>query len=268
MVHFKRWLTGIIAVPVLIYIIGFGPRWLFQSFIFFAALLSLFEFLRITAPNLNVAFKLACIFFNFFLFYFVSRGPFFVPAIISLWAMVLLALCLLTSGPQRERAFEDVVKVVFGIAYICLPLALLIYIQWNKNGYLWIFFLLSVIFMGDTGAYYVGRAFGKHKLYPSVSPGKTWEGAFGGLLGSLLAALIFSFVVPLYRFDPGILVLVVSLSIFGQIGDLAESLIKRKYGVKDSGRILPGHGGLLDRIDALLFSIPLLYIYITWSISR
>jgi len=158
-------------------------------------------------------------------------------------------------------------KIVFGLLYICLPLGLLIFIDKHPRGNIWIFFLLFVIFMTDTGAFYFGRIFGKHKLYPSVSPGKTWEGAIGGFLSSLLAVLIFSYFFPVYRLNVFIWILAASLSILSQVGDLAESLLKRNHGVKDSGKILPGHGGVLDRIDGLLFAIPALYIFLSWSIS-
>jgi phosphatidate cytidylyltransferase len=134
------------------------------------------------------------------------------------------------------------------------------------QGYLWIFFLLAVIFASDTGAFYFGRLFGKHKLHETLSPGKTWEGAVGGVLSSIIIALCFLYLLrryslPLHEINICILTLVVVLSIVEQIGDLAESMLKRSYGVKDSGNILPGHGGLLDRIDGLLFAIPVLYMY-------
>ena len=93
------------------------------------------------------------------------------------------------------------------------------------------------------------RILGKHKLYVSVSPGKTWEGAIGGFLSSLIPAFIFPFFVPLYKLSPAILTLTMSISISGQIGDLAESMLKRNYGVKDSGRILPGHGGQVSELE-------------------
>ena len=157
-------------------------------------------------------------------------------------------------------------KAVFAPVYICLPLCLLVIIDRFPQGKLWIFFLLSVIFLSDTGAFYFGRTFGKHKLYASVSPGKTWEGAFGGLFCSLLAAFLFPHFLQSFSFTWTLIGLAGGLSIAGQIGDLAESMLKRRYEVKDSGSLLPGHGGLLDRIDGLLFAIPIMYVYLAWSI--
>lgn len=123
--------------------------------------------------------------------------------------------------------------------------------------------MLAVIFAGDTGAFYAGRSLGKHKL-TRISPGKTWEGTIGGLFSNIAAAVIYG-----YLFFPSlsvitIMVLAIAIGISGQIGDLTESMLKRIAKVKDSGRVLPGHGGLLDRIDGMLFSIPTLYLYLSY----
>lgn len=265
--HLKRWLTGIIAVPILIYLIGPGPRWLFHGLLLLVSVVGLFEFFRITIPNLPALIKIVSFILAFLLFYFISQGPFFMSfAIASLWVIIPLFLYLFVYPTQKAHAIDDTGKIVLGLLYVCLPLSILIFVDKHPTGNIWIFFLLTVIFMSDTGAFYFGKAFGKHKLYPSVSPGKTWEGAIGGLLSSLLAASIFIRIFPIYKFSFYLLVLAASLSIMGQVGDLAESMLKRNYGIKDSGTILPGHGGVLDRIDALLFSIPILYIFLTWSI--
>ena len=266
--HLKRWLTGIIAIPALIYIVGPGPRWLLYALILLFSIVGLLEYFRITSPNLPLPIKTVCLTLTFFLYYFIARGPFFmILAVASLWVIVPVSIWLFFYPGQRGHAQEEMGKIVFGLLYICLPLGLLIFIDKHPRGNIWIFFLLFVIFMTDTGAFYFGRIFGKHKLYPSVSPGKTWEGAIGGFLSSLLAVLIFSYFFPVYRLNVFIWILAASLSILSQVGDLAESLLKRNHGVKDSGKILPGHGGVLDRIDGLLFAIPALYIFLSWSIS-
>jgi phosphatidate cytidylyltransferase len=265
--HLRRWLTAIIGVPVLIYIIGPGPRWLFHALLFITSIIGLHEFFAIAAHEVPLPIKLASFILSFLLFFLISHGPFFmVLAAICLWATVPLAFYLLICRAQKSRALEDTGKIVFGLLYICFPLSLLIFIDKHPRGNLWILFLIAVIFVSDTGAFYLGRFFGAHKLYPSVSPGKTWEGSIGGVLSTLIPVALFPYFFPLYTFNLSIVTLAVSLSIFGQIGDLAESMIKRSYGVKDSGKILPGHGGMLDRIDGLLFSIPILYIFLTWSI--
>jgi len=119
-----------------------------------------------------------------------------------------------------------------------------------------------VIFASDTGAFYFGRLFGAHKLYEAISPGKTWEGAVGGLFSSVIAAALFLRLVRLQPLNLEVLILAFVLSVSGQVGDLTESMLKRNHGVKDSGHLLPGHGGILDRIDGLLFAIPILYVYL------
>jgi phosphatidate cytidylyltransferase len=126
-----------------------------------------------------------------------------------------------------------------------------------------VIFVLVVVWAGDTGAYFAGRFLGKHKLYPAVSPKKTWEGAIGGVLGSLAAGAA----MKVFRLDGifnwfDVVMLTIPGAALAQMGDLAESLLKRSVGVKDSGSILPGHGGILDRIDAVLFFAPYVHVYI------
>jgi phosphatidate cytidylyltransferase len=265
--HFKRWLTGIIGVPILIGIIGFAPRWLFYGMVFSGAVIALREFLGMTAPKLPAAAKAISFLFVLCFFVFLAYGPFFlILAVLPLAVMALLALYLFGYASYRAQAIEDVAGTALGLLYICLPLSLLLMVDKHPRGPLWIFFVLAVTFFNDTGAFYVGRSLGRHKLYPSISPGKTWEGAIGGVLSSILAAYLFSRFFTLYDFSWSIMGLTVVLSLCGQVGDLAESMVKRRHGVKDSGKILPGHGGLLDRIDGLLFSIPVLYVFLTWSV--
>ena len=266
--HLKRWLTGIIAIPVLIFVIGPGPRWLFYGLVLLFTIIGLLEYFKITSPTLPILIKIVCFTLTVILFFLISQGPFLmILAVTSLWVIVPLCLFLFFFPDQRSRALEEMGKIVFGLLYICVPLGLLIFIDKHPKGNVWIFFLLFVIFMTDTGAFYGGRFFGKHKLYHSVSPGKTWEGAIGGFLCGLLSVIIFSYLFTGYRDNWYVWILAAFLSILSQVGDLAESMLKRNYGVKDSGRILPGHGGVLDRIDGLLFAIPVLYIFLTWSIS-
>lgn len=265
--HLRRWLTAIIAVPFLIYIIGFGPRELFHLLLFLAAITGQFEFYRIACPDLSKLIQGAGALLTLWLFLSLSLGQVFIlPAIILSWVMVPMALIMFTYRSVGTQSMHFLASAIIAPLYAGLPLGLLILIDRFPKGNLWVFFLLAIIFLGDTGAFYFGRSFGKHKLYPAVSPGKTWEGAIGGLFSSLIAALVFFLFIPLYQWGVAIIGLTAALSIAGQIGDLAESVIKRTYGAKDSGSILPGHGGILDRIDGLLFSIPILYIYLSWSI--
>jgi phosphatidate cytidylyltransferase len=266
--HLKRWLTGIIAVPILIFLVGPGPRWAFYILIYFASLIGLIEFYKITASNLPKLIRWSNYLLTLLLFVILYlRGIYYAPFIIALWALVPMIFSMLSFHSPDTQSTGDIGKALLGPIYVVLPLAMLLLIDRYPKGNIWIFFLLTVIFASDTGAFYIGKLFGKHKLYEAVSPGKTWEGAIGGLLSSLIAALLFLQILDIHPLNLNLLFLVLALSVSGQIGDLVESMLKRNHGVKDSGHILPGHGGVLDRIDGLLFAIPIIYVYISLCVT-
>jgi phosphatidate cytidylyltransferase len=151
---------------------------------------------------------------------------------------------------------------VFGVIYLGAMSAPLALLQRDViDGPFWVFVAVAVTFANDTGAYFVGRAFGRHKLYPIISPSKTVEGAVGGLAGGLAGVAIarVTFFHALSLRD--CLLVAIPAAVLGPIGDLVESMLKRSAGVKDSGRLLPGHGGILDRVDALLFVSAWIYCY-------
>lgn len=147
----------------------------------------------------------------------------------------------------------------FGLFYLPLLLGHLVLLRSLTDGQAWIFMTLFVIMTCDTFAYFVGSNFGRRKLYLAVSPNKSVEGAVGGLVGSVLAVLLASIsFLPMIGLFDGILIGVL-LGVVGQLGDLFESLLKRACGVKDSGNLIPGHGGILDRLDSLLFAFPVVF---------
>jgi phosphatidate cytidylyltransferase len=263
--HLKRWLTGIIATPILIYVIGFSPRWVFHLLLFLAATQGLIEFFRIASPELPKTLRWTAYAITFLLFLLVSAGKLFLlPALLFLFAAAPMAYFMFTYHRAEHRSTEILGKAVLGPLYVAVPLTMLVIIDRFPKGKMWIFFLLIIVFACDTGAFYAGRTFGRHKLHPLVSPGKTWEGSVGGLIAGVLAAYVWSRFSSLFVFDFGVFMLAAGLSLCGQIGDLAESMLKRNHGVKDSGGILPGHGGILDRVDAHLFAIPLLFVFLSW----
>lgn len=133
-----------------------------------------------------------------------------------------------------------------------------------EQGIGWVIAVLVITWANDTMAYFAGRFFGKHKLYPEVSPNKTWEGFFGGMVGSIVGMFVLKFVFFDFLTTVDCLVLGVAGGVMGPIGDLSESMLKRSYGVKDSGKIIPGHGGLLDRIDALIFNAPMVLVWVAF----
>jgi phosphatidate cytidylyltransferase len=267
--HIKRWLTGIIAVPILIYVIGFGQPLLFYTLLLGTSLMGLFEFYNITCTNLPRFVRWAGYLFTFFLFAAIYSGEHLViPVIVAFLAFVPMIFIMLTQPVPSRQNTADIGKAILGPVYVGLPLVMLLHIarHYPGKGNFWIFFLLVVVFANDTGAFYFGSFFGKHKFYEAMSPGKTWEGAIGGGICSVLAAFWFLRIFRLHPLDLSILCLVLVISVLVPIGDLAESMLKRAHGVKDSGKILPGHGGILDRIDGLLFSTPVLYLFLNWSV--
>lgn len=263
----KRWITGIIAIPILIVLIGAGPRWPFYIFLFAVSLAALIEYYDIIASDLSTFVRFSNYLLMLLLFLVLSmRQVLLAPVIIALCAFVPMTYHMFNHHLDAKECSADLGKNILGPIYVGLPLAMLIIIDMQPDGKFWIFFLLAVIFANDSGAFYFGRLFGKHKLYEAVSPRKTWEGALGGLLSSVIAALLFLRILAVRKISLSMFILVLALSVTAQIGDLAESMLKRNHGIKDSGKILPGHGGILDRIDGLLFSIPVLYIFLIWSI--
>jgi phosphatidate cytidylyltransferase len=267
--HLKRWVTGIIGTALLIFLIANGNRWPFHLFLFVAALIGLNEFFNITAKGMPEFLRYSAFILTSFMFLIImTKQVLLLPVVFFLLPAIPLVFHMLTY-PSFDARWNraDLEKSVIGPIYICLPVAMLILIDMQPRGYVWIFFLLSVIFANDTGAFYAGKTFGRHKLYKEVSPNKTWEGAVGGLILGLFISAVFLRIemFKVHAFNLNILFLVIGLSIATQTGDLVESMIKRSYGVKDSGSILPGHGGILDRIDGLIFSIPVLYAYLVWN---
>jgi len=189
------------------------------------------------------------------------------PTIILL-ALVMLAAFLSAMWRHRqtvrERALSFMAELT-GVLYFSLFLYPAIPIRYdfgNEPGLRWTLFLLVVIWAGDIGALGIGRTMGKRPFAPTLSPKKTWEGALAGLLAGLIAALaVHRFLFPALSIWHVILISVL-LGIFGQLGDLAESMLKRAAKIKDSSRLIPGHGGVLDRMDSLLFAFPVLYFYL------
>jgi phosphatidate cytidylyltransferase len=265
--HIKRWITAIIAIPILIYIIGPGPRWLLHLIFLVSALIALSEFYLMAPSPLSLwiriaSYSLTCL---FFLIIHINQ-ILLLPIIFILWAIIPLSFYLFTYTSSDSDIIGEIGYIVLGPLYVALPLAMMILIDKRPNGNMWLFFLLAIIFANDTGAFYFGKLMGRHKLYPLISPNKTWEGTVGGIFLSTLTAFAFLQIWHIHTFSWGILVLVLVMTILAQVGDLAESMLKRHKGIKDSGKILPGHGGLLDRIDGLLFAIPALYFFLIWTV--
>lgn len=180
----------------------------------------------------------------------------------------LVSLQVIVSGlfsiiwySSDKNVLEKVAKQIQGIVYIPCLLSYLVLIRNSNEGIVWVFLLLVLVFAGDTGAFYAGSYTGRHKLCPKVSPGKTIEGSVGGLAATLLAGVLFKHFFLVHLSSVLCIIFFICISFVAQAGDLFESVLKRKGGIKDSGSILPGHGGILDRIDGLLFAAPVAYIF-------
>lgn len=174
------------------------------------------------------------------------------------------ALLHLVHFGELSSAAARTALMIFGVLYVAVMLTPLALLKRLPEGSDWVFLTLSITWLSDTGAYFSGRALGRRKLYPAISPGKSVEGAIGGLVASIGAAVVAKlWYMPQLSWVDAVLISAVGGAL-GQAGDLVESMIKRGYGAKDSGWIIPGHGGLLDRIDALLFSTPYVYLYATY----
>lgn len=262
-----RIVSAALLIPGLLALILWQRSEPFAILIHVAVVIGLVEFFCITLKSDPLWMRLCGVALGLF----VSLTLYWCPhreaslAAISLSFLGVAILYLFHFG-DLTTATARASLMVFGILYLTLSLTPLALLKRRADGSAWIFLVLSITWFSDTGAYFSGRALGKHKLYPAISPGKSVEGAIGGIVSSVLAAILAkSWYLP--QLD---IIDVVILSLVGgalaQIGDLVESMIKRSYQVKDSGWIIPGHGGLLDRIDALLFSAPFICGYATFFV--
>ncbi len=251
----KRVVTAAILIPCVIAGIFFSPKWIFQVILAAIGLLAYHEFDQIVVASGIRRAGWAGMLCGLGVLFLTPVAA--IPVLVALVGMTLaMTADNLRSSMAYAGAFTLGVVYVFG-AWHCADLLHSI----NPH---WLLFALLLGWSGDTAAYYVGKSIGKHKLAPQVSPAKTWEGTMGSVLGSVLAAGLYA-----HYFIPGaalwmVLVLAVIGNIAGQLGDLAESALKRGANVKDSGTLLPGHGGVLDRIDSSLFAIPVIYVLLTY----
>ncbi|MED3552157.1 phosphatidate cytidylyltransferase [Cytobacillus praedii] len=175
--------------------------------------------------------------------------------------LAVLLFLTYTVVTKNKFTFDDVAFSILSTLYV--GIGFYYFIETREEGLIFIFFSLFIIWATDSGAYFIGRAIGKKKLWPEISPNKTIEGSIGGVFCAIIVALLFLLFTDIPASFIQMLLITVVLSVFGQIGDLVESALKRHYDVKDSGNIMPGHGGILDRFDSLLFVWPLIhFIYL------
>jgi len=258
---FKRWLTGIIIVPLLLMIIVFGSEEIFAALVVLFILAGVWEYNHMVFGKGFLKEKIESLLFAILIPLLVLTGNDQYMLAALAFSILLVFIVFVLSVKESTFDFLAVAKVLFGIMYIPFLMSYFIALRLMSNGIVWIVFVLVLAFIGDIVALYVGKYFGRHKLVPMVSPGKTVEGLLGLILGSTASCLLFA-----YFFLPDISPVKIGMlafvgSIIGQLGDICESAIKRSYGLKDASSILPGHGGILDRLDCLIFIAPFVYYY-------
>lgn len=266
----KRILTAIVALPILLYTVWSRSPYYFVALTAVAIVLALREFYSLASkvgckPAAVAGYVAGLVVTASFVF----EEPALAVAALAALTIVALAAAMLYADDMKD-SLVSVSATVFGVIYVALLAGCLIGVRMIPDAprsgdphiaakLLTTFF--AIVMMTDTGAYYTGRTIGRHKLAPRVSPGKTIEGAIGGFVVAVITALLCK--LAFFHEIPAAHALVLggAIGAIGQIGDLAESMLKRAAGVKDSGALLPGHGGVLDRVDSLLFCAPVLYYY-------
>jgi phosphatidate cytidylyltransferase len=296
----KRIATAVVLIPIVLVLILRAPVWVLAIVAAIVALLTIHEFLKLTEsygvrPMAWPTHVFAALFFLMLALTaqgetaLVSTGKFLVVLGFSAAIVPFVFLTRAMRGENLRGGYPAAAASVFAFTYIALPMGMLAQLRQQWAGAFLLLYLLLVVWAGDIFAYFVGKSIGRHLMAPRISPKKTWEGATASLAASVLVGwLLFAHAeqisltllrVGLITRPDGIygsevpamstvILLTIMLNIAAQLGDLVESLIKRGADVKDSGSILPGHGGMLDRIDALLFAAPVLWYYAAWRVMQ
>jgi phosphatidate cytidylyltransferase len=295
----KRVLTAVVLIPIVLVLILRAPVPVLALVAALVALLAVQELLKLAEAYGMRPFRWPSYIFVGLFFLFMALSPPSKPLMDTAifiytigFAAAIAPFVFLLVGTRRvdlSSGFPAAAVSVLAFAYIALPLAFLVQIREQWSGAFMLLYLLLVVWAGDIFAFFVGRSLGRHLLSPRISPKKTWEGALASLIASLVVGtLLYNYALPIssallnaqlmerrdgyfaLQSPPlwSTLLLSAAINIAAQLGDLVESLIKRGAGVKDSGGILPGHGGMLDRIDALLFAAPVLWYYAAWQVMQ
>jgi phosphatidate cytidylyltransferase len=296
----KRVATAVVLIPIVLALILRAPLPVLSVVAAVVALLTIFEFLKLTESYGVHPLRLPTYLFSGFFFLvlaisassqtpLLSTGKFLVVLAFAAAIAPCFFLNVVMRRGELRSGYPAAAASVFAFTYIALPMGMLVQLRELAAGAIYLLYLLLVVWAGDIFAYFVGKSMGRHLMSPRISPKKTWEGAAASLAASvgvgwllfrhaehISSALLhyglitrpggmYGLEIP----DMGpVILLTIALNIAAQLGDLVESLIKRGAGVKDSGAILPGHGGMFDRIDALLFAAPVLWFYTAWRVMQ
>jgi phosphatidate cytidylyltransferase len=296
----KRIATAVVLIPLVLLLVLKAPLYVLAIVAGVVAILAIAEFLKLAThyavqPLVPLTYAFVAIFFVFVILASANRTP-LVESTAMLYGIALAAalapFVFLTLAMRRSNlasGYPAAAASVFAFAYIAIPMAMLVEIREQPAGAIWTIYTLLAVWSGDIFAYFVGKLLGRHRMSPEISPKKTWEGAVASILASVIVGTLW------FQHAPGIssallriglierrdgmfgleqpslwpiILLSAVVNIAAQLGDLVESLIKRGAGVKDSGTILPGHGGMLDRIDAMLFAVPVVWAYGAWRLMQ
>jgi phosphatidate cytidylyltransferase len=296
----KRIATAVVLIPIVLLLVLRAPLYVLSIVAAAVALLAIAEFLKLVThyavePMTLATYIFVVLFFIFVTFASSGRTPLIETTAMLYGIVVTAALAsfvFMTEAMRRtnlKTAYPAAAASTFAFGYIAIPMALLVAIRQQPAGAIWTIFTLLAVWSGDIFAYFVGKAMGRHRMSPEISPKKTWEGAIASIVASVIIGTLWIHSAPgtsstllriglIERRDGmfgleqpqlwPIILLSAVVNIAAQLGDLVESLIKRGAGVKDSGAILPGHGGMLDRIDAMLFAVPVVWAYGAWRLLQ
>jgi len=298
----KRVATAVVLIPPVLLLVLKAPLYVLAIVAGAVALLAIAEFLKLVThyavqPMGSATYAFVALFFVYVIIASSNRTP-LVETTAMLYGIVLaaalapfvfLSVAMRMKRPDLTSGYPAAAASAFAFGYIAIPMALLVAIRQQPAGAIWTIYTLLAVWAGDVFAYFVGKSLGRHRMSPEISPKKTWEGAVASILASVIVGTLW------FQHAPGIssallriglidrrdgmfgleqpqlwpiIFLSAMVNIAAQLGDLVESLIKRGAGVKDSGTILPGHGGMLDRIDAMLFAVPVVWAYGAWRLMQ
>jgi phosphatidate cytidylyltransferase len=296
----KRIATAVVLIPLVLLLVLKAPLYVLAIVAAAVALLAVAEFLKLVTryavqPLTLATYAFVALFFAYVIVASTNRTPLMETTAVLCGLAVAAALgpfVFLTVAMSRANlatGYPAAAASSFAFVYIAIPMALLVEIRQQPAGAIWTIYTLLAVWAGDIFAYFVGRSLGRHRMSPAISPNKTWEGAAASILASVIVGTLWMQHAPgissallriglIDRRDGmfgleqpqlwPIILLSAVVNIAAQLGDLVESLIKRGAGVKDSGTILPGHGGMLDRIDAMLFAVPVVWAYGAWRLMQ
>ena len=263
----KRIATALILLPLVVAAVWFDePLPWFTVFIAIVGGLAVLEFYRIVArQNVRPLVLLGVVWTVLFIV-----SPHFTSATTTpllLTTLIFFSLIWLVLRRNKDAAFTAWSWTLAGVLYVGLLLSHLVLLRDLDLGREWVFFALFVTFASDTFAYFIGRRWGRDLLAPDISPGKTWQGATGGVVAAIIMGLVLLNLFDLPLDYVQVVLLALAVSVFGQLGDLVESLFKRNMNTKDSGDSMPGHGGFLDRLDSVIFAGIVVYYFVIWFVQ-